>query len=142
MRSRGWDLVNFEVSGIPWSSCFPPILGTNLLTETLIVIFTAIDTLLAFDPLDMDHVKRCNTAEAEFWRRNEGYQTLPSDKLLQFDCGGQVRIVLRSNYFVLILIYLLTRKTFIFDPYGSNGYLKYASPPEVKMKTMAVIWHL
>jgi L-galactono-1,4-lactone dehydrogenase len=39
----------------------------------------------------MDHVKQCNQAEAEFWRKNEGYQTRNSDKLLQFDCGGQVR---------------------------------------------------
>ncbi|CAJ1966910.1 unnamed protein product [Cylindrotheca closterium] len=47
------------------------------------------DALLAFDPLDIDHVKRCNQAEADFWTKNEGYQTQPSDKLLQFDCGGQ-----------------------------------------------------
>ena len=47
------------------------------------------DALLAFDPLDIDHVKRCNQAEAEFWSKNEGYQTKPSDQLLQFDCGGQ-----------------------------------------------------
>ena len=49
------------------------------------------DALLAFDPLSMEHVKRVNKAEAEFWRRSEGYQTKPSDQLLQFDCGGQVR---------------------------------------------------
>ena len=48
------------------------------------------DALLAFDPLSVAHVKRCNEAEAEFWRRSEGYQTKDSDKLLQFDCGGQV----------------------------------------------------
>lgn len=48
------------------------------------------DALLAFDPLNIEHVKRCNQAEAEFWKNNEGYQTKPSDKLLQFDCGGQV----------------------------------------------------
>lgn len=47
------------------------------------------DALLAFDPLNMEHVKRVNKAEAEFWRRSEGYQTKPSDQLLQFDCGGQ-----------------------------------------------------
>ena len=47
------------------------------------------DALLAVDPLSVDHVKRCNEAEAEFWRRSEGYQTKPSDQLLQFDCGGQ-----------------------------------------------------
>jgi hypothetical protein len=48
------------------------------------------DALLAFDPLDINHVKRCNQAEAEFWASNEGYQTKASDELLQFDCGGQV----------------------------------------------------
>ena len=48
------------------------------------------DALLAFDPLSVEHVKRVNKAEAEFWRRSEGYQTKPSDQLLQFDCGGQV----------------------------------------------------
>eukprot|EP00529_Nitzschia_sp_RCC80_P011657 CAMPEP_0113486334 /NCGR_PEP_ID=MMETSP0014_2-20120614/24943_1 /TAXON_ID=2857 /ORGANISM="Nitzschia sp." /LENGTH=572 /DNA_ID=CAMNT_0000380003 /DNA_START=73 /DNA_END=1788 /DNA_ORIENTATION=+ /assembly_acc=CAM_ASM_000159 len=47
------------------------------------------DSLLAFNPLDVDHVKRCNQAEADFWKVNEGYRTLQSDKLLQFDCGGQ-----------------------------------------------------
>jgi L-galactono-1,4-lactone dehydrogenase len=49
------------------------------------------DALLAIDPLGIDHVKRCNQAEAEFWRRSEGVQVKPSDQLLQFDCGGQVR---------------------------------------------------
>eukprot|EP00957_Ditylum_brightwellii_P189817 14450757-Ditylum_brightwellii.AAC.1 len=47
------------------------------------------DALLAINPLNVEHVKRCNQAEAEFWKRNEGYQTKPSDQLLQFDCGGQ-----------------------------------------------------
>lgn len=47
------------------------------------------DAVLAFDPLDVAHVKRCNKAEAQFWKKNEGYQIRPSDELLQFDCGGQ-----------------------------------------------------
>lgn len=51
--------------------------------------FWLLDALLAFNPLDVSHVKRCNQAEAEFWASNEGYQTKPSDRLLQFDCGGQ-----------------------------------------------------
>ena len=51
-----------------------------------------VDTLLAFAPLDVVHVKRCNEAEADFWKKNEGYQTRPSDELLQFDCGGQVSV--------------------------------------------------
>jgi L-galactono-1,4-lactone dehydrogenase len=49
------------------------------------------DALLALDPLDIDHVKRCNKAEAQFWAKSEGYQIKPSEQLLQFDCGGQVR---------------------------------------------------
>jgi len=49
------------------------------------------DAFQAVNPLDVEHVKRCNKAEADFWRRSEGYQTKPSDQLLQFDCGGQVR---------------------------------------------------
>lgn len=47
------------------------------------------DALLAFKPLDRDHIKLVNQAEAEFWRASEGYQVKPSDELLQFDCGGQ-----------------------------------------------------
>jgi L-galactono-1,4-lactone dehydrogenase len=50
------------------------------------------DALLAKNPLDVDHVKLCNLAEAEYWRRSEGYRLQPSDQLLQFDCGGQVRM--------------------------------------------------
>jgi L-galactono-1,4-lactone dehydrogenase len=64
----------------------------NLSSRRLIISFLRclIDALLAFDPLSIEHVKKCNQAEAEFWSRSEGYQTKPSDELLQFDCGGQV----------------------------------------------------
>ena len=48
------------------------------------------DALLAIDPLNIEHVKQVNAAEAEFWRRSSGYQVKASDQLLQFDCGGQV----------------------------------------------------
>eukprot|EP00977_Amphora_coffeiformis_P026794 scaffold30342_cov157-Amphora_coffeaeformis.AAC.1 len=47
------------------------------------------DALLAIDPLNIEHVKQVNAAEAEFWRRSSGFQVKPSDELLQFDCGGQ-----------------------------------------------------
>jgi len=50
------------------------------------------DALLSFNPLNVEHVKRCNQAEAEFWRQSQGYRVRPSDELLQFDCGGQVRV--------------------------------------------------
>ena len=47
------------------------------------------DALLAIDPLNPNHVKVCNAAEANFWKNSEGVQIKPSDQLLQFDCGGQ-----------------------------------------------------
>ena len=31
----------------------------------------------------------CTQAEADFWRKSEGYRVGWSDELLGFDCGGQ-----------------------------------------------------
>lgn len=47
------------------------------------------DQLLAFDPLNGDHIKKVNKVEGDFWKQNSGYQVAPSDKMLNFDCGGQ-----------------------------------------------------
>ncbi|KAL6987246.1 L-galactonolactone dehydrogenase [Sarracenia purpurea var. burkii] len=47
------------------------------------------DKLLALDPLNKDHVVKVNEAEAEFWRKSEGYRIGWSDEILGFDCGGQ-----------------------------------------------------
>ncbi|PON67430.1 Galactonolactone dehydrogenase [Trema orientale] len=47
------------------------------------------DKLLALDPLNRDHVIKVNQAEAEFWRKSEGYRVGWSDEILGFDCGGQ-----------------------------------------------------
>lgn len=47
------------------------------------------DKLLAIDPLNKDHVTKVNQAEAEFWRKSEGYRVGWSDEILGFDCGGQ-----------------------------------------------------
>lgn len=47
------------------------------------------DKLLALDPLNKDHVVKINRAEAEFWRKSEGYRVGWSDEILGFDCGGQ-----------------------------------------------------
>lgn len=47
------------------------------------------DKLLALDPLNKDHVVKVNQAEAEFWKRSEGYRVGWSDEILGFDCGGQ-----------------------------------------------------
>ncbi|XP_031273638.1 L-galactono-1,4-lactone dehydrogenase, mitochondrial-like [Pistacia vera] len=47
------------------------------------------DKLLALDPLNKDHVKKVNKAEAEFWRKSEGYRVGWADEILGFDCGGQ-----------------------------------------------------
>ena len=37
---------------------------------------------------DIKRALRCQ-AEAEYWRRSEGYRVGWSDQLLGFDCGGQ-----------------------------------------------------
>lgn len=64
------------------------------------------DAMLAINPLDVEHVKRCNEAEAEFWRRSEGYQLKPSDELLQFDCGGQVSTRVRIRELIMLFAQL------------------------------------
>jgi len=108
------------------------------------------DALLAAkDPLDIEHVKRCNEAEAEFWRRSEGMQTKPSDELLQFDCGGQVRCCLHAFTFIglgsllclchLVLILELSCCRSILK---SNGSGKYAFLPERKRRMTGAIWRL
>lgn len=47
------------------------------------------DKLLSLDPLNKDHVIRVNLAEAEYWKKSEGYKVGWSDEILGFDCGGQ-----------------------------------------------------
>ncbi|KAL3136486.1 hypothetical protein ABBQ38_005740 [Trebouxia sp. C0009 RCD-2024] len=47
------------------------------------------DELLACDPVNTDWVVQINRAEAEYWRRSEGYRVGWSDQMLGFDCGGQ-----------------------------------------------------
>ncbi|XP_072974763.1 L-galactono-1,4-lactone dehydrogenase 2, mitochondrial [Typha angustifolia] len=47
------------------------------------------DKLLALDPLNKDHVIKINQAEAEYWKKSEGYRVGWSDEILGFDCGGQ-----------------------------------------------------
>ncbi|CAL9095545.1 unnamed protein product [Musa acuminata var. zebrina] len=47
------------------------------------------DKLLALDPLNKDHVMKVNQAEAEYWKKSEGYRVGWSDEILGFDCGGQ-----------------------------------------------------
>lgn len=47
------------------------------------------DKLLAIDPINVEHVIKVNQAEAEFWRKSEGYRVGWSDEILGFDCGGQ-----------------------------------------------------
>lgn len=45
--------------------------------------------LLRMDPLNHAWVARVNGAEADFWKNSEGTRIDWSDKILQFDCGGQ-----------------------------------------------------
>jgi len=46
------------------------------------------DALLALDPLSTPHIKQVNAAEAEFWKRSQGYRIDWSDRILGFECGG------------------------------------------------------
>lgn len=41
------------------------------------------------DPLNKEHIIKVNQAEAEFWKKSEGYRVGWSDDILGFDCGGQ-----------------------------------------------------
>ncbi|KAL6530527.1 hypothetical protein OROMI_028416 [Orobanche minor] len=47
------------------------------------------DRLIALDPMNKEHIVKVNQAEAEFWRKSEGYRVGWSDEILGFDCGGQ-----------------------------------------------------
>jgi L-galactono-1,4-lactone dehydrogenase len=51
------------------------------------------DELLKVNPLDVEHVKRVNAAEAEFWKRSKGMRVDWSDQILGFDCGGQQHVL-------------------------------------------------
>ena len=51
------------------------------------------DELLKVNPLDFEHVKRVNVAEAEFWKRSTGTRVDWSDQILGFDCGGQQHVL-------------------------------------------------
>jgi L-galactono-1,4-lactone dehydrogenase len=47
------------------------------------------DILLDHAPLDVEHIKRVNNAEAEFWTRSAGQRVEDSTVVLGFDCGGE-----------------------------------------------------
>ena len=51
------------------------------------------DELLKVNPLNVEHVKRVNAAEAEFWKRSKGMRIDWSDQILGFDCGGQQHVL-------------------------------------------------
>ena len=47
------------------------------------------DKLLDIAPLNTEHIKSVNRAEAEFWYLSQGVRVGRSDEILGFDCGGQ-----------------------------------------------------
>lgn len=47
------------------------------------------DELLALDPLNVEWIRKVNEAEASYWRKCQGARIDWSDRILQFDCGGQ-----------------------------------------------------
>ena len=47
------------------------------------------DNLIDVAPLDTEHIKSLNQAEAQFWELSQGTRVGRSDEILGFDCGGQ-----------------------------------------------------
>lgn len=47
------------------------------------------DMLLAIAPLNSNHIKQVNQAEAEFWKLSTGSRVDDSINILGFDCGGE-----------------------------------------------------
>ena len=47
------------------------------------------NALIEIDPLNTEHIKKVNAAEAEFWHRSSGVRVGYSDEILGFECGGQ-----------------------------------------------------
>jgi L-galactono-1,4-lactone dehydrogenase len=95
------------------------------------------DQLIAHDPLNETHIRRVNKAEAEFWRRSEGYQIKPSDQLLQFDCGGQVGSL--DKTYTCTLIPYPSKISFYWSCH-SNGSMKSAFQLGLSKKMMDGIW--
>ena len=47
------------------------------------------NALIEINPLDTEHIRAVNAAEAEFWKRSSGVRVGFSDEILGFECGGQ-----------------------------------------------------
>eukprot|EP00238_Polyblepharides_amylifera_P002554 CAMPEP_0196572266 /NCGR_PEP_ID=MMETSP1081-20130531/2344_1 /TAXON_ID=36882 /ORGANISM="Pyramimonas amylifera, Strain CCMP720" /LENGTH=515 /DNA_ID=CAMNT_0041889525 /DNA_START=412 /DNA_END=1959 /DNA_ORIENTATION=+ len=47
------------------------------------------DALLSMDPLNVNHIRRVNAAEAVFWRNHQGSRVDWSPRVLGFECGGE-----------------------------------------------------
>jgi L-galactono-1,4-lactone dehydrogenase len=55
------------------------------------------DILLDADPLNLEHIKRVNAAEAMFWKNSQGSRVDDSTNILGFDCGGE-QLVLEACF--------------------------------------------
>ena len=51
------------------------------------------DVLLDMNPLNTEHIKAVNLAEAGYWKTTEGERVADSTDVLGFDCGGQQLVV-------------------------------------------------
>ena len=87
-------------------------------------------------------MKRCNIAEAEFWKQSEGYQIRPSDELLQFDCGGQVGLSEVAKKSVASKIIGVSFSKTYFPFLCSNGSTKSASLQGLKTAITIMICNL
>ncbi|CAI6008176.1 unnamed protein product [Closterium sp. NIES-65] len=92
--SHGQNSTTEAAAGM-WSgtgSAEPAPSTQRFLTEAELqeLSFTRLrDELLALDPLNLDHVRAINQAEALYWKLSEGEREGWSDQILGFDCGGQ-----------------------------------------------------
>ena len=100
-QSTRWTVVCLVVHNLSWSCilCLPchtflvlictrPQLAPCTALELHHKVAVAVCYLplsTAFSVLDV----ACMQAEADFWRKSEGYRVGWSDELLGFDCGGQ-----------------------------------------------------
>ena len=47
------------------------------------------DAILSADPLSVRHVAAAAAAEAQFWRRSQGWRLGDNESILGFECGGE-----------------------------------------------------
>ncbi len=105
--SRAEDGTLVVNKGVPQESAPAAVEGQGLRTQALCDLLLRLqphrraadvhqlsfsqlrDELLGIAPIDIEHVKAVNRAEAAFWQRSAGRRIDDSTNILGFDCGGE-----------------------------------------------------